>query len=139
MSRENVDFVRRVIEAHDRADFDAVFAAYDPDIEWHIARVGPPPAASDFEPTYYGHEGIRHFWRQWFGAWATASFDYEEFIDAGDRVVTILSQHLRGRASGVELEWNSYAQVWTIQDRKIVHVEFFPTRADALEAVGLPE
>ena len=37
------------------------------------------------------------------------------------------------------LEWNSYAQVWTIQDSKVVRVEFFPTRGEALEAVGLRE
>jgi ketosteroid isomerase-like protein len=52
-----------------------------------------------------------------------ADFEYEEFIDAGDSVVTILSQRVRRRTSGVELEWNSYAQVWTVQNDKIVRVE----------------
>jgi ketosteroid isomerase-like protein len=137
MSREDVELVRRVIEAHDGGDFATVFAAYDPGIEWHLARVMAP--ASDFEPVYHGHEGVRAFWRQWFAAWETASFEYEEFIDAGHSVVTILSQHLRGRRSGVELEWNSYGQVWTIQDGKIVRVEFFPTRSEAVQAVGLRE
>jgi ketosteroid isomerase-like protein len=134
MSQENVEVVRRVIEAHDRGDFATVLAAYDPGIEWHLARA---LAGFDFEPVYHGHEGVRAFWRQWFAAWETASFKYEEFIDAGDSVVTILSQRMRGRTSGIELEWNSYAQVWTIQDGKIVRVEFFPTRSEALEAAGL--
>jgi hypothetical protein len=31
------------------------------------------------------------FWRQWFAAWERADFEYEEFIDAGDSVVTILT------------------------------------------------
>jgi uncharacterized protein len=137
MSRENVEVVRRVIEAHNRGDFATVFAAYDPGIEWHIARVGAP--VGDMEPVYYGHEGVRAFWRKWFAAWETASFEYEEFIDAGDRVVAILSQRMRGRTSGVELEWNSYAQIWTIQDGKVVRVEFFPTRSEGLEAAGLRE
>jgi ketosteroid isomerase-like protein len=91
----------------------------------------------DLEPVYHGHEGVRAFWRRWFAAWETASFEYEEFIDAGDSVVAILSQRMRGRTSGVELEWNSYAQIWTVQDGQIVRVEFFPTRSEALEAVGL--
>jgi ketosteroid isomerase-like protein len=43
---------------------------------------------------------------------------------------------MRGRTSGIELEWNFYAQVWTIRDAKVVRMEFFPTRGEALEAVG---
>jgi ketosteroid isomerase-like protein len=138
MSQENVGLVRRVIEAHDRQDFATVFSAYDPGIEWHVGD-GFAPWASDFEPVYRGHEGVRTFWRQWFAAWGTVEFDYEEFIDAGSSVVTILSQRMVGRASGVELEWTSYAQVWTIEGDKIVQVAFFPTRDAALEAVALPE
>jgi ketosteroid isomerase-like protein len=126
-----------VIEAHDRGDFATVFAAYDPEIEWSIARVMAP--AADLEPVYHGHEGVRAFWRGWFAAWETVSFEYEEFIDAGDRVVTVLSQRMRGRTSGAEVEWNSYAQIWTVRDGKIVRVEFFPTRGEALDAVGLRE
>jgi ketosteroid isomerase-like protein len=137
MSGENIELVRGVIDAHDRGDFATVFAAYDPEIEWHIERVGP--LAPDSEPVYHGHDGVRAFWRVWFAAWERADFEYEEFIDAGDCVITILSQRVRGRASGVELEWNSYAQVWTVQDGKIVRVEFFPNRVQAVEAVGLGE
>ena len=137
MSRENQEVVRRVIEAHERGDFATVFAAYDPAIEWHIARL--TTAAADLDLVYHGHEGVRTFWRRWFAAWETVSFEYEEFIDAGDSVVSILSQRVRGRTSGVELDWNSYAQVWTVQHGKIVRVEFFPSRGEALEALGLQE
>jgi ketosteroid isomerase-like protein len=98
MSQENVEVVRAIIDAHGRRDFDAVFAKYDPEIEWHIERVKAP--ASDFEPVYHGHEGVRAFWRVWFAAWERADFEYAEFIDAGDSVVTILSQRVRGRTSG---------------------------------------
>ena len=134
MSHENVEIVRGVIEAHERGDVASVFAAYDPEIEWHVGRVAAE--ASDFEPVYHGHDGIRAFWRVWFAAWEKASFEYEEFIDAGDSVVSILSQRVRGRTSGVELEWRSYAQVWTLREGKVVRVEFFPTRDEALEAVA---
>jgi ketosteroid isomerase-like protein len=137
MSQENVEIVRGIIDAHEQGDFDAVFAGYDPAIEWHLSPVFA--RASDFDPVYHGHEGVRAFWRQWFAAWERAYFEYEEFIDAGDSVVTILSQHVRGRTSGIELEWSSYGQVWTVRNGKIVRVEFFPTREEALEAAGLKE
>jgi len=145
MSEENVEFVHAVIEASQRGEMDKVFAAYDPEIEWCLGEGARPSTAlaatpiSDFESVYRGHEGIRRFWRTWAEAWETPAFEYEEFIDAGDTVVSILSQQVRGRASGIEQELKSYAQNWTIKDGKIVRVEFFPDRAKALAAAGLSE
>jgi hypothetical protein len=60
-------------------------------------------------------------------------------FDAGDTVVSVLSQRMRGRTSRIEQEWNAYAQNWTIKDGKIVGVEFFVDRARALQAAGLSE
>ena len=139
MSQENVELVQDVIEAHKRGEMDRVFAAYDPDIEWRISELQTLTPIADFEPVYRGHEGIRRFWRTWAAAWETPTFEYESFIDAGDTVVSVLSQRMRGRTSGIEQEWNAYAQNWTIKDGKIVGVEFFVDRARALEAAGLSE
>jgi ketosteroid isomerase-like protein len=136
MSQENIDLVRSVIDASQRGEMDEVFAAYDPEIEWRISAL--PAPISDFEPVYRGHEGIRKFWRTWTEAWETPSFEYEEFIDAGDTVVSVLSQRMRGRTSGIEQDWNSYAQNWTIKNGLIVRIEFFPDRAQGLAAAGLP-
>jgi ketosteroid isomerase-like protein len=135
MSRENVELVRRLYEAYERGDIDAVFAMYDPQIEWHVDRIVGQELGLD--RIYVGHEGVRTFWREWLKAWETVSFEFEEFIDAGDRVVVVLSQRMRGRRSGLELDWRSYAQAWTVGGGKLVAMEFFPTRAEALEAVGL--
>jgi ketosteroid isomerase-like protein len=128
---ENVDLVRRVIAAHNRGEFAVVFGAYHPDIEWSLERL---PPLGGFDRVYRGHEGIRTFWRTWFDAWETVSFEYEEFIETGEQVVSILTQRMRGRSSGLEVDWNSYAQVWTIRGGKIVRVEFFQSRSEALEA-----
>ena len=62
MSQENVEVVRSIMDAHERGDFDAVFAGYDPEIEWHLSPVFA--RVSDFESVYYGHEGVRAFWRR---------------------------------------------------------------------------
>jgi hypothetical protein len=64
-------------------------------------------------------------------------YEYEESIDSEDSVVTILSRHVRGRASGIELDWKSYGQIWTVRNGKIVRVEFVHNREEALEAAGL--
>lgn len=136
MSAENVELVRRMYEAYDRGDLKAVFAAYDPGIEWDASRLDPATGL-DLDPVYQGVDGIRHFFRRWLEAWETIKFDYEEFIDAGERVVVVLTQRMRGRTSGVDLEWRSYAQAWTVREGKLTRMEFFPDRAQALEAVGL--
>jgi ketosteroid isomerase-like protein len=60
-------------------------------------------------------------------------------IDADDRVVSVLTSHVRGRASGIAVELAHFAAVWTIREGKIVRVALFTTRAEALEAVGLRE
>jgi len=44
----------------------------------------------------------------------------------------------RGKLSGAEVE-QRFAQLWTVRDGKIVRMEMYPDREDALEAVGLPE
>jgi ketosteroid isomerase-like protein len=136
VSRENVELVRRVYEAHERGDFATVFAAYDPAIEWDVRRM--PAVDAPLEGVHVGHDGVRTFWRGWLAAWETTSFEYEEFIDAGERVIVPQRQRMRGRASGVEVDVRS-TQVWTVRRGKLVRMEFFRTRAEALQAVGLRE
>jgi ketosteroid isomerase-like protein len=135
VSQANVDLVRRMMEAYDRGDHAELYAGYHPDIEMHVARLVGDQLG--FDPVYVGVDGIRRFFREWLESWETIAFDYEEFIDAGDHVVVVLSQRMRGRVSGVELNRSSYAQVWTVADDKLVRSEFFLSRVDALEAVGL--
>ena len=127
--------MRRLIKVYEQGDLDTVSAHYDPEIEWHVARV--TAGMADFEPVYVGHEGVRAFFREWFSAWEVVTFDYEEFMDAGDQVVVVLNQRMRGRASGVELEWRSYAQLWTIKDGRAVRSEYFPSAEEALQAAGV--
>jgi len=138
MSRENIEIVRRLLDAHEKQDFETVYAIYDPQIVWRIGRIEQLTSVG-IEPTYVGHDGVRTFWREWLNAWETVSFEYEEFIDAGDRVIVVLSQRMRGRASGAEVDMRSYVQMWTVRDGRIVEMELFESREKALRAVGLEE
>jgi ketosteroid isomerase-like protein len=64
--------------------------------------------------------------------------EVEERIDVGEHVIAVVKLRGRGRSSGAEVE-TSYAGVWTIRDGRVVRVLWLPSRADALEAVGLRE
>jgi ketosteroid isomerase-like protein len=63
----------------------------------------------------------------------------EELIDAGEAVVSVVTTRGRGRSSGAEVTSPSYAAVWTIREGRILRVVWLPSRAEALELVGLPD
>jgi ketosteroid isomerase-like protein len=79
-------------------------------------------------------EGTRHYW----GTWTDYRLDVEELIDAGPSVVLVIREQARGKGSGVPHELR-FAQVLTFHRSKIIRVEYFRDKADALEAAGLEE
>jgi ketosteroid isomerase-like protein len=130
MSHENVELVQR--------GFDYFMATGEPDwgtldeaIEVHDHDILD---AGD----YRGHEGFRRWLDDWGTAWAAYSFELEEFIDAGDRIVALLHMKTEGQSSGVETERQD-AMVITMRDGKWLRVDYYNNRKQALGAVGLTE
>jgi ketosteroid isomerase-like protein len=94
----------------------------------------------DLAEVYWGHEGVRTYWRRWFDAWRDLSFEIEDVLEAGDEVVVLISnQRQWGRHSGICTELPPYAQVFTVRAGKLVRWRTFPDQASALKAVGLAE
>ena len=135
MSEENVEVVRRIYEAAARRDSATMFSLYDTDVEIDVSRTH----GAVMDPIYAGpeHEGLRAWSREWHDAWGAVEYEVHEFIDAGDEVIAVVTVRGRGRASGADAEFARYAGVWTIRDGKVARVEWFPSRAEALEAAGL--
>ena len=136
MSRENVEIIRRVYEAAARGDSRDVLALYDPTVEVDSRRV--PLTQMIGGNILSGHEGLRVFFRERAEALDAAEDTCEELIDAGDEVVSVVTVRGRGRTSGIGVE-TRMAGVWTIRDGRVVRVVWFPSREEALEAVGLRE
>ena len=62
-----------------------------------------------------------------------------ELIDAGDdKVVAHMRGEMHGKASGASVAF-SYWTVGTVRSGKMLRVEWFADRAEALEAAGLRE
>ena len=135
MSQENVEIVRRVYEAVARGKAETVHELYDPEVEWDTTRLASEGLATGL---YRGHEGIRRWFRAWNEAWVESDFHLEELIEAGEDVVSVVSRRGRGRVSGVEVQ-SPGAVLWTIRNGKVARVVLFPTRDEALEAVGLSD
>ena len=131
MSQENVEIVRRLWEAWERRDTEAVLVHYDPAIVWEGGETG-------LGGSYRGHEGVRQYFREWLDTFEGYDSKAETFIDAGDKVVVGSRVRGRGKASGVEVGMPGW-QVYEVRDGLVIRVDFFQTEAEALEAVGLSE
>jgi ketosteroid isomerase-like protein len=129
MPQEDVDRVRAVWESFNRTlrpDLDAL----DPNIKWHTRA---DLADSD---TYHGHDGVARLAADWVGAFDKLRVEAEELIDTGERVVAVL--RLRGYLKGSDQEVEMpETHVYTMLNGKLIEVHEFPTKAAALESVGL--
>jgi ketosteroid isomerase-like protein len=134
MSQENVEIVRRTMEAYIVGDREAFFDFMAEDIEIR-PDVSRWPQAEPFR----GLEEYRRFNadidEDWEGG---ARAEIKEVLPAGDRVVVRLDWGGTGRTSGIDLR-SSLSVIFTVRDGQITKIEFFFDHAKALEAAGLRE
>jgi hypothetical protein len=130
MSRANVAAAKRIYEARNRWDVDAVLAEFDPDATWHphLATLGGIPIR--------GHAAIRKYMASLQEDWIGFRHEPEKFIDAGDKVVAFLHTYARGRESGADVEM-PVAHVLTFENGKCTGYVSYGDRAKALKSVGL--
>jgi ketosteroid isomerase-like protein len=85
---------------------------------------------------YRGHAGFGRWLGDWAAAWSEYTMQPEEFLDAGERVVAFILQKTTGHGSGISLERHD-AMVFEVRDAKIVRVDYYNDRAQALTQAGL--
>ena len=133
MSQENVEIVRRIVDAIEDRRWEEAMRQLAPDIELH-GTVGGLTEGS----VWRGPEQVRDFFEQDSEAWHERRLDTEQFIDAGDCVVVLLHEFRRGKGSGVEMETDT-AMVYEVRDGRVVRIQGYMDRDEALEAAGLRE
>ena len=131
MSQENVEIVRRILDAYLAGDFQTALGRIDPEVEFDLSM---RPDGK----VYRGHDGIVEGLRTWTGTWEDYSLEITELIDAGEHVIAVDRQSGRGKGSGMLLE-HSFSNVYTLRDGKVVRVAVFTNREDALRAAGVSE
>jgi ketosteroid isomerase-like protein len=133
VSQENVETVRRAVEAWNGDDLDAFLAELDPDVEWHPAI---EPGIEGKATIYRGADGARKIWRQDRGdAWERLVNRPEELRDLGDSVLALGHLDLTARSTGIEFS-QEVGEVFDLRAGKIVRIRDFLTHAEALEAAG---
>jgi ketosteroid isomerase-like protein len=131
VSQANVEIIRRSLE-----DFQTTG---QPDAElmttdfvWDMSNfLGWPE-----QQLYEGVEGTLSFLGNWTAAWDDWELEVDALHDAGERVVAVMRQRGRSKATGMPVEM-SFAMVWTLRDGKHARMEMYSDPGEALKAVGL--
>ena len=134
MSAENVEVIRRLVEAYNEGGFGAE-ATLDFFDEYAVFEEPPEqPGAKVAE----GRDAVARTFGQFDEVWEEHRSDPEliRVIDA-ERVLLLTVDYFRGR-EGLELSQSS-GVVFTLRDGKVVRMQAFWERESALEAVGLTE
>lgn len=136
MSQANVERLRIAFDDFFAGESNFGTDLLDSSVEWDASELAL--VIPDFSGMYRGIEGVTRFWQEWLAAWKTVQAEYK-LVDAGDSVVALIDQRMRGRFTDIEVPFGQYAQVYTFKDGLVVHWKAYLRQSEALEAVGLSE
>ena len=131
MSQENVEIVKRSIDACMRGDWESAFRDVAPNFELDWSRtIGPVPGV------YRGEEAQRVL-IDFLDSWQSVRVEAREFIEEDEHVVVPTTEHFVGR-DGIGVQARN-TWTWTIRDGMIVRTCLYQDKQEALNAVGLEE
>ncbi len=134
MSEENVELVRRAVQAFNERGFDGIGASelVTDDFEFHEPPEQPAPRVAR------GREEVRRLGGEFDAAWEEHRSEPQEIraLDA-DRVLLVSVEHFKGR-DGIEVE-APFAAIFTVREGRLARWHAFWDTEKALEAAGLSE
>ena len=136
MSEENVEIVRRIMDAWNRRDIDTLVAYTDPGIEY----VNPPTAVES--GTRRGLAEVTAVWRAQWEILPDGRYELDRFFDRGDEIVALGRLSVRMPDSDARIG-DRVLGSWEIHNGKVIRFESLGVgRTEvqtALEAAGLSE
>jgi uncharacterized protein len=130
--REDVELVKSAFETWNRGEIDAFVDYTSEDVAWVEVSGRPEGGATE----RVGRERLRQGLKSLFDAWETYYIDAERIEEVGDRIVAIVREVARGRASGVEVD-GRWGYLITVENGEMVRVEAYRDAAQALRAAGV--
>jgi ketosteroid isomerase-like protein len=131
MSEENVELVRRTIDAINGRDLEAFMALMDEDVQVH-SRIAA------IEGGLRGHEGIRTWWDSWLGVFPDWQVELVGIRHHEDVVIATFRAVSHGATSRLPFEDNAWlASRW--RNDRCIWWQACRSEEEALEAVGLTE
>jgi ketosteroid isomerase-like protein len=131
MSREqNVEAVRRAFARWNRGDREVLGDEVDPELELHSLMLGGVVRGAEGLQTWFAE--IDQQFEEW-------RLEIAEVREADrDRLLVLGEIHLRGRESRIEFD-QPMAWLMDFRDGRLLRMQMFVHRSEALEAAGLGE
>src|SRR4051794_14875844 len=128
MSQENVEIVRKFVDAAQAGDVETALCCFSEDVIW----LNRPPEVGPYD----GRDGVitailgfaEHFDDYWFEA--------KQLVDARDKVVLLWRQGGKGKSSGLPITEDG-ATVFDVAGGRICRAQVYSGREEALKAAGL--
>ena len=130
---QNVEIVRRAVEAWNERDAGSWLTYASPEIEWLPAG----PAAVE-RAVYRGYDEVASGFESVWQTWERFQFEEFEIRDLGESVLWLGRLKMTGAASHVELD-QEFAFWFALGAGKLARVQAFLAWAEALQAAGLDE
>jgi uncharacterized protein len=131
-SKTNLEMVESAFDAWNRGDMDSFAAHVAEDVAWLEVSGRPEGGTSES----LGRERLRQSLEALFEAWESYRIEVERIQDVGDRVVAVVREVARGRASGVQID-GRWGYLITVENGTIVRIEAYRDAAVALGLAGL--
>ena len=128
MPKDDVEAVHRLLDAFNRGDFSAL-EELDPQAE--LQDEPRIPGAS----WNYGHEGAVKWAVKLWQSFGRLAFSIDEPIESAHCLVARWHASGVGKRSGIRVDMGGYC-VFTMREGKVRRVEFFESRAAAVEAAA---
>jgi SnoaL-like domain len=133
VSEQNVELHRRIVEAYNAHDIEALIAHLDSGVELH------PVFAAAGGAVYHGHDGIRSWHRDQEEAFGDElRVEPEAYFDLGEQTLLFYVLRGRGRQSGAEVAM-PFAQVIRWHDGAGIYSKMYGSREDALTELGVSQ
>jgi ketosteroid isomerase-like protein len=131
VSREDVELVRRAY-GHTEATKRVYAERFAPGFVWEMSGYDCRPERQRYD----GVDGAQRFLDDWSGAWDDWRLEIEDIGQSGDKVVVVVRQSGRARATGMDLDM-VFAQIWRIRDGWFTRMDMYFRSVRSSESRGL--
>ena len=131
MSEENLELMRKAVDAWNRGDLDEWASYLSDDVVW------VPLAENAQNKPVRGKGPTVDFVRDWIEPWKAYTIEIHRLIDAGD-AVAMMTPQTGIDESGTEVTIEMHAAGF-IRDGRFTEMRWFLSEADALQAAGVSE
>jgi ketosteroid isomerase-like protein len=129
MSQENIEIVRRAMDAFNARDRERFLSFMDPEIEYQSAVE---------QKTYRGFAGMVQYIEDVDTVIEDLHTEEDRFLDVGeDRVLHLYRLVGQGAGSGVPVSLLHIAILWQLRNGKILKGQVYLDQREALETLGL--